>query len=119
MSRSRRSRAYKQQGQYDSFRGPQRLFQEAIVPGLMISSLIIIYILIRTRLQPHLAPLSDEPPLTLKEKIYSKKVRYKLILFLSFDVIYGGNFSYCALTIVKLYVNRKKSPNYVMYTMIL
>ncbi|MDB2698792.1 TRAP transporter large permease subunit [Candidatus Pelagibacter bacterium] len=45
------------------------LFQEAIVPGLMISSLIIIYILIRTRLQPYLAPLSDEPPLTLKEKI--------------------------------------------------
>jgi tripartite ATP-independent transporter DctM subunit len=45
------------------------LFQEAIVPGLMISSLIIIYILIRTRLQPHLAPLSEEPPLTLKEKI--------------------------------------------------
>ena len=45
------------------------LFQEAIVPGLMISSLIIIYILIRTRLQPHLAPLSDEPALTLKEKM--------------------------------------------------
>jgi len=45
------------------------LFQEAIVPGLMISALIINYILIRTRLQPHLAPLSDEPPLTLKEKI--------------------------------------------------
>ena len=45
------------------------LFQEAIVPGLMISGLIITYILIRTRLQPHLAPLSDEPPLTLKEKI--------------------------------------------------
>ena len=45
------------------------LFQEAIVPGLMISALIITYILIRTRLQPHLAPLSDEPPLTLKEKI--------------------------------------------------
>ena len=45
------------------------LFQEAIVPGLMISSLIIIYILIRTRLQPHLAPLSDEPALTFKEKL--------------------------------------------------
>ena len=45
------------------------LFQEAIVPGLMISSLIIIYILIRTRLQPHLAPLSDEPALTFKEKM--------------------------------------------------
>ena len=45
------------------------LFQEAIVPGLMISSLIITYILVRTRLQPHLAPLSDEPALTLKEKM--------------------------------------------------
>jgi len=45
------------------------LFQEAIVPGLMISGLIITYILIRTRLQPHLAPLSDEPALTLKEKM--------------------------------------------------
>ena len=45
------------------------LFQEAIVPGLMISGLIITYILIRTRLQPHLAPLSDEAPLTLKEKM--------------------------------------------------
>ena len=43
------------------------LFQEAIVPGLMISGLIITYILIRTRLQPHLAPLSDEPALNLKE----------------------------------------------------
>ena len=45
------------------------LFQEAIVPGLMISGLIISYILIRTRLQPHLAPLSDEPALTFKEKM--------------------------------------------------
>jgi len=45
------------------------LFQEAIVPGLMISALIITYILVRTRLQPHLAPLSDEPSLTLKEKM--------------------------------------------------
>jgi len=45
------------------------LFQEAIVPGLMISGLIITYILVRTRLQPKLAPLSDEPALTLKEKM--------------------------------------------------
>ena len=41
------------------------LFQEAIVPGLMISGLIITYILVRTRLQPHLAPLGDEPGLSL------------------------------------------------------
>jgi len=45
------------------------LFQEAIVPGLMISGLIISYILVRTRLQPHLAPISEEPPLTFKEKM--------------------------------------------------
>ena len=45
------------------------LFQEAIVPGLMVSGLIITYILVRTRLQPKLAPLSDEPALTLKEKM--------------------------------------------------
>ena len=45
------------------------LFQEAIVPGLMISGLIITYILVRTRLQPHLAPLSDEPGLSIKEKL--------------------------------------------------
>ena len=45
------------------------LFQEAIVPGLMISGLIITYILVRTRLQPKLAPISDEPSLTFKEKM--------------------------------------------------
>jgi tripartite ATP-independent transporter DctM subunit len=45
------------------------LFQEAIVPGLMISGLIITYILVRTRLQPHLAPLGDEPGLSIKEKL--------------------------------------------------
>ena len=46
------------------------LFQEAIVPGLMISGLIIAYILIRTRLQPSLAPIDEnEPALTVKEKL--------------------------------------------------
>ena len=45
------------------------LFQEAIVPGLMISGLIITYIIVRTRLQPHLAPISEEPGLTVKEKL--------------------------------------------------
>ena len=45
------------------------LFQEAIVPGLMISGLIITYIIVRTRLQPQLAPISEEPGLTVKEKL--------------------------------------------------
>ena len=57
------------------------LFQEAIVPGLMISGLIITYILIRTRLQPHLAPLSDEPALTFKEKMsYLQVFCHQLVL---------------------------------------
>jgi tripartite ATP-independent transporter DctM subunit len=46
------------------------LFKEAFVPGLILSGLIITYILIRTRLQPHLAPINEnEPALTIKEKI--------------------------------------------------
>jgi len=46
------------------------LFKEAFVPGLILSALIIAYIIIRTRLQPHLAPIDDnEEGLTLMEKI--------------------------------------------------
>jgi tripartite ATP-independent transporter DctM subunit len=46
------------------------LFKEAFVPGLILSGLIIAYIIIRTRLQPHLAPINeDEEGLTLMEKI--------------------------------------------------
>ena len=46
------------------------LFKEAFVPGLMLSGLIIAYILIRTRLQPHLAPIDEnEPALSFKEKL--------------------------------------------------
>lgn len=46
------------------------LFKEAFVPGLILSGLIIAYIIIRTRLQPHLAPINeDEKGLTLMEKI--------------------------------------------------
>ncbi len=46
------------------------LFKEAFLPGLMLSGLIISYILIRTRLQPHLAPMNeDEPGLTIMEKL--------------------------------------------------
>jgi tripartite ATP-independent transporter DctM subunit len=46
------------------------LFKEAFVPGLILSGLIIAYIIIRTRLQPHLAPINEnEEGLTLMEKI--------------------------------------------------
>jgi tripartite ATP-independent transporter DctM subunit len=46
------------------------LFKEAFVPGFILSGLIIAYIIIRTRLQPHLAPMDEnEPRLTFKEKL--------------------------------------------------
>ena len=46
------------------------LFKEAFVPGFMLSGLIIAYILIRTRLQPSLAPIDvNEPALSFKEKL--------------------------------------------------
>ena len=38
------------------------LFTGAFVPGFMLASFIIIYILVRTRLNPSLAPLSDPGP---------------------------------------------------------
>ena len=42
------------------------LFKEAFVPGFMLSGLIIAYILIRTRLQPSLAPIDvNEPALSI------------------------------------------------------
>jgi len=38
------------------------LFQAAFIPGFMLASCYIIYILVRTRLQPELAPLPDPSP---------------------------------------------------------
>ena len=37
-----------------------KLFTAAFVPGLMLATVYILYIIIRTRLQPHLAPLPSE-----------------------------------------------------------
>ena len=47
------------------------LFQAAFVPGFILATCYIIYILVRTRIQPHLAPLpeSSEGALTGKEKL--------------------------------------------------
>jgi tripartite ATP-independent transporter DctM subunit len=64
-----------------------------IVPGLLMAVLYATYITIRARLQPHLAPIYDVPPLTLMEKVMPT-VRYILplgfILFLVLGVIFLG-----------------------------
>ncbi|MBT8360983.1 MAG: TRAP transporter large permease subunit, partial [Deltaproteobacteria bacterium] len=47
------------------------LFKAAFLPGFMLASLYIIYILVRTRLNPELAPLPEPSPddLTIREKL--------------------------------------------------
>jgi len=47
------------------------LFKAAFLPGFMLATLYIIYILIRTRLSPEMAPLPEPSPddLTLREKL--------------------------------------------------
>jgi TRAP-type mannitol/chloroaromatic compound transport system permease large subunit len=47
------------------------LFKAAFLPGFMLASLYIIYILVRTRLNPELAPLPEPSPddLTMREKL--------------------------------------------------
>ncbi len=47
------------------------LFKAAFLPGFMLAGLYIIYILVRTRLNPELAPLPEPSPdaMTMKDKI--------------------------------------------------
>jgi len=47
------------------------LFKAAFLPGFMLASLYIIYILVRTRMNPELAPLPEPSPddLTIREKL--------------------------------------------------
>ena len=47
------------------------LFKAAFLPGFMLATLYIIYILVRTRLSPEMAPLPEPSPddLTLREKL--------------------------------------------------
>jgi tripartite ATP-independent transporter DctM subunit len=69
------------------------LFKEAFLPGLMIAGLIITYILVRTRLQPSLAPIDEnEPALTFKEKLTYLPgfIPPVLIVVVVLGSIYGG-----------------------------
>jgi len=71
-----------------------QLFIAAIVPGLMLGGIYIIYIIIRTRLDPSLAPLGDtdaaDLPLLEKFKRTTGLVPPILLVFAVLGSIYGG-----------------------------
>ncbi len=61
------------------------LFTASFVPGLMMAAIFIIYVQIRIRLNPALAPMADDGPLlTFREKVdASKGVVLPLVVLLS------------------------------------
>ncbi len=70
------------------------LFVAAIVPGLLLGGLYILYILVRVRLNPALAPLveADGPPPTLGQKLAASKglVGPIALVVVVLGSIYGG-----------------------------
>jgi tripartite ATP-independent transporter DctM subunit len=69
------------------------LFAAGVVPGLMLASLYIIYIAVRSYFQPHLGPaLPKEGRATLREKLVSLKavVLPLFLIFLVLGTIYLG-----------------------------
>jgi len=70
------------------------LFTAAVIPGLMLGGLYILYIIVRTQLQPSLAPTidADTPQYSLREKLWLGRglVPPLLIVFIVLGSIYGG-----------------------------
>ncbi len=70
-----------------------KLLIAIVVPGLMMAVLYATYIIIRSRLQPHLAPIYEVPSIPILNKVMST-VRYILplsfIIFLVLGVIFIG-----------------------------
>ncbi len=70
------------------------LFTAAIVPGLLLGGIYILYILVRVRVNPALAPLVEDsgPPLTLGQKLAASKglVGPLLLVVVVLGSIYGG-----------------------------
>lgn len=67
------------------------LFMAGIIPGIMLALIFMIYIAVRTHLQPHLAPDLPEK-YTLKEKIINLKslILPMILILLVLGVIYTG-----------------------------
>jgi tripartite ATP-independent transporter DctM subunit len=69
------------------------LFKAAIVPGLMLGGIYIAYIMVRTRMNPSLAPLPElEVEVTLKDKLIALKgvLPPVMLVFAILGSIYGG-----------------------------
>lgn len=69
------------------------LFKAAIVPGLMLGGAYIVYIIIRTNLNPSLAPLPEhEEEVTFKDKLIALKgiLPPVILVFAILGSIYGG-----------------------------
>ena len=63
-----------------------RLFLAGIVPGVILAALLMLYIYIRVRLNPHLGP--PGPKSTLSEKLVSLKGAWAILIL--FVVVIGG-----------------------------
>ncbi|WP_425405419.1 TRAP transporter large permease [Hwanghaeella sp.] len=69
------------------------LFRAAILPGLMLGGLYILYIMVRTRLKPEMAPLPDDlGEVTLRDKIMALKGLLPPVMLVTaiLGSIYGG-----------------------------
>lgn len=70
------------------------LFIAAVVPGLMLGGIYIIFILVRTHISPELAPLDREAyaGIPLKERVFMAKgiIPPVILVFVVLGSIYGG-----------------------------
>jgi tripartite ATP-independent transporter DctM subunit len=65
----------------------RRILIGIIIPGLLMALLYIIYILVRGRLQPELAPSFDVPKVSLSEKLSATAINILPLAFVIFSVV--------------------------------
>jgi tripartite ATP-independent transporter DctM subunit len=65
----------------------RRILIGIIIPGLLMALLYIIYILVRCRLQPELAPSFDVPKVSLSEKLSVTAINILPLTFVIFSVV--------------------------------
>ena len=69
-----------------------RLLVAGFLPGLMMATTYAIFVFIRVRLNPALAPIYDQPPASMKIKLYStaKLAPFSIVLFMVMGFILLG-----------------------------